>query len=171
MGNLPLIDSLFNCFRCTDPIKLYHINDRIDKLQIPIEILLDQPPFRPSLVTCPPLFEGHGQTIMAELKEKFYRAFFKSRYAANKDEIFKLKDGGQMCVAFKFHEAVDEIAEKKSKRPIMFLIPGYTGDKTKLYVANAMNTSYDKGFDVILINHRGLGGIQITTPKLYSAGS
>ena len=45
----------------------------------------------------------------------------------------------------------------------MLLIPGFTGDKTKLYVANILNEAYDRGFDVILINHRGLGGIKITT--------
>lgn len=74
-------------------------------------------------------------------------------------------------MAYKFHGPVDEIGDTKSKRPILFLIPGYTGDKTKLYVANAMNTSFQRGYDVILINHRGLGGIKISTPKLYSAAS
>ena len=74
-------------------------------------------------------------------------------------------------MAYKFHGPVDEIGEKKSKRPIMVLIPGFTGDKTKLYVATAMNISYERGYDVILINHRGLGGIKISTPKLYSACS
>jgi len=74
-------------------------------------------------------------------------------------------------LAYKFHGPVDEIGEENSKRPIMVLIPGFTGDKTKLYVATAMNVSYTRGYDVILINHRGLGGIKISTPKLYSACS
>lgn len=85
-----------------------------------------------------------------------------------------MKDGGQVCISYKFHGPVDELEEDgigKVRPPIMFLIPGFTGDKTKNYVASAMNEAYNRGFDVILINHRGLGGIEITTPKLYSAGS
>ena len=74
-------------------------------------------------------------------------------------------------VEFKFHEGVDEISDSKSKRPLMFFIPGLTGDRIRLYVANIMNEAYDRGFDVVLINHRGLGGAELKTPKLYSAFS
>ena len=73
-------------------------------------------------------------------------------------------------VEYKFHEAVDEIGDK-SRRPLMFLVPGLTGDRLRLYVANIMNEAYDAGFDVVLVNHRGLGGAELKTPKLYSAFS
>ena len=81
-----------------------------------------------------------------------------------------LKDKGQVLVEYKFHEGVDEIGAK-STRPLMFFIPGLTGDRVRLYVANIMNEAYDRGFDVVMINHRGVGGVEVTTPKLYSGFS
>ena len=36
---------------------------------------------------------------------------------------------------------------------------------------NAVKEAYVKGFDVIVINHRGLAGCPLTTPKLYHGGS
>ena len=53
----------------------------------------------------------------------------------------------------------------------MFLVPGLTGDRIKLYVNNILNEAYNRGFDTILINHRGLGGAELKTPKLYCGGS
>lgn len=76
-------------------------------------------------------------------------------------------------VEYKFHEGTDELdsTANKSTRPLMFLVPGLTGDRVRLYVANIMNEAYERGFDVVLINYRGLGGVELKTPKLYSAYS
>jgi len=32
-----------------------------------------------------------------------------------------------------------------------------------------VKAAYKKGFDVVVVNHRGLGGLKLTTPKLYSS--
>ena len=50
-------------------------------------------------------------------------------------------------------------------------MPGLTGDNTKGYVNSVVTAAYERGWDVVLINHRGLGGARLTTPRLYSASS
>jgi len=46
----------------------------------------------------------------------------------DKREIIELRDGGQIYLEYLFHGAVDELADDKSKRPILFNVPGLIGD-------------------------------------------
>lgn len=65
----------------------------------------------------------------------------------------------------------NKIGDTQSDRPILVVVPGLTGDNTKLYLHNMFDLAFERGFNIVLINYRGLGGARLTTPKLYSAST
>jgi predicted alpha/beta-fold hydrolase len=120
------------------------------------------------------LYGGHGQTFLIGLREKLYPAMTsKTRLEYTKRELFKYSDGGQTILAFLgdcFSEA--EVDPKTFiNRPILLIIPGLTSTSYECYIQNLVMDAHKREFDVIVINHRGLAGCELSSPKLYSGES
>jgi predicted alpha/beta-fold hydrolase len=161
---------LFTLCKRKDPLILHDVETKDEKLRKGIQALQGFV-FRPSILSFPRWFGGSGQTLISEIKEKGYR-MLTGPYKFDKRELIQLSDKGQIYLEYKFHGPVDCLtSERQDKRPILCVLPGLTGDNTKLYVHKVIDTAYNLNFDVILINHRGLGGAPLTTPRLYSASS
>ncbi|KAK4776729.1 hypothetical protein SAY86_005417 [Trapa natans] len=54
--------------------------------------------------------------------------------------------------------------------PILIVIPGLTSDSESSYIKHLVYTMARSGWNVVVSNHRGLGGITITSDCFYNAG-
>ena len=54
---------------------------------------------------------------------------------------------------------------------MMFVLPGLTSHSQTPYVINMAKDAYKRGYDVCVINYRGLAGAKLVTPKLYTVMS
>ncbi|BBN17002.1 uncharacterized protein MPTK1_7g11160 [Marchantia polymorpha subsp. ruderalis] len=54
--------------------------------------------------------------------------------------------------------------------PTVVIVPGLTSDSSNHYVKHLAGSLSDKGWRVLVINHRGLGGVSITSDYFYNAG-
>ncbi|CAG7819326.1 unnamed protein product, partial [Allacma fusca] len=80
-------------------------------------------------------------------------------------EIFPLKDGGEIGLDF-LEPAQMKI---KCKRDTLVLIlPGVTSSSQTSYVKTLALACVSKGTSVAVMNYRGLGGVPLKTPRLYS---
>jgi predicted alpha/beta-fold hydrolase len=41
------------------------------------------------------------------------------------------------------------------------VVPGLTGDSTKLYMISTVKAAVERGFDAVVINYRGLAGVPL----------
>jgi predicted alpha/beta-fold hydrolase len=56
-------------------------------------------------------------------------------------------------------------------RPILFVVPGLTSTSQSGYVRGIVSRAVKEGYDVIVINYRGMAGAKLTTDKLFSSNS
>lgn len=75
--------------------------------------------------------------------------------------LLKLWDGGQITL-----QIVDQWQSK-----MLIIIPGLTGHGDELYCKNSAQKALDNGYDVCVLNHWGGSKTEVTSPKLYCAGS
>ncbi|MFS7895506.1 putative alcohol O-acetyltransferase [Helianthus anomalus] len=54
--------------------------------------------------------------------------------------------------------------------PIVIVIPGLTSDSSSAYLKHLAFSTAKRGWNVVICNHRGLGGISITSDCFYNAG-
>lgn len=79
-------------------------------------------------------------------------------------EILVLPDGGEV--------ALDWMEEGCSKDgPCVILLPGLTGESQAEYVKCLVVAAKQSGLRVVVFNNRGLGGIELKTPRLYCASN
>lgn len=77
-------------------------------------------------------------------------------------EIFTLKDGGEV--------ALDWMADNcDSNSPCVIILPGLTGNSQDEYVKCLVFAANNSGIRVVVFNNRGLGGVDLKTPRLYNA--
>lgn len=62
------------------------------------------------------------------------------------------------------------IIPKDDTTPIVVVIPGLTSDSLSAYVKHFTYAIAKKGWNVVVSNHRGLGGISVTSDCFYNAG-
>lgn len=77
-------------------------------------------------------------------------------------EILRLSDGGQ--VALDWAEVPGGDA-----RPVMLVLPGLTGGAQADYVRCLAAAARRLGVHCVVFHNRGLGGLPLTTPRLYCA--
>ncbi|CAG4972486.1 unnamed protein product [Colias eurytheme] len=82
-------------------------------------------------------------------------------------EILRLSDGGQ--VALDWADAPGAAGDKA--RPLMLVLPGLTGGSHADYVRCLVAAACQLGAHCVVFNNRGLGGVPLTTPRLYCAVS
>ncbi|CAN1143583.1 Embryogenesis-associated protein EMB8 [Linum perenne] len=99
--------------------------------------------------------------------------------------LFCTSDGGTIALDWLLHshvngDATDNLVEtvpqKTDPAPILIVIPGLTSDSDApvsclwLYAKHLVYKMAKQGWNVVVTNHRGLGGVQITSDCFYNAG-
>ncbi|XWS24848.1 hypothetical protein CRYUN_Cryun27aG0020100 [Craigia yunnanensis] len=59
---------------------------------------------------------------------------------------------------------------KDDTTPLVVVIPGLTSDSTSSYIKHLAFGMAKRGWNVVVSNHRGLGGVSITSDCFYNAG-
>ena len=91
-----------------------------------------------------------------------YQKKFHGDFVYTKRQLFCFKDGGKTYLDF----MGDFVS-----RPILFIAPGLTSDSQTGYIRAMVRQAYARGFDVCVINYRGLAGCQLYTPKLFNSNA
>ncbi|XP_014358559.2 phospholipase ABHD3 [Papilio machaon] len=84
-------------------------------------------------------------------------------------EVLKLSDGGQ--VALDWLEEGEAGEAGRECRAVLLVLPGLTGGAQADYVRCLAAAARRLRAALVVFNNRGLGGLPLTTPRLYSAVS
>ncbi|XP_039006296.1 embryogenesis-associated protein EMB8-like isoform X2 [Hibiscus syriacus] len=93
--------------------------------------------------------------------------------------LFRAFDGGTIALDWLTYSDVLEgsdgvidgsTARKDDKTPIVIVIPGLTSDSIAAYVKHLAFNMARQGWNVVVSNHRGLGGVSLTSDCCYNAG-
>ncbi|KAL8540732.1 hypothetical protein ACS0TY_002094 [Phlomoides rotata] len=92
-------------------------------------------------------------------------------------QIFTTSDGGTLALDWvknvqvkKQAFQVDDAVQPRDKNPIMIIVPGLTSASDSSYVKHLAFSMAKHGWNVVVSNHRGLGGVSITSDCFYNAG-
>lgn len=92
-------------------------------------------------------------------------------------EIFHSSDGGSFALDWLLSSDVlgstankNTAISKNSSTPIVIVVPGLTSDSSAPYVKSLSLDSAKQGWNVVVCNHRGMGGISFTSSYFYNAG-
>ncbi|CAN1305688.1 Embryogenesis-associated protein EMB8 [Linum perenne] len=93
--------------------------------------------------------------------------------------LFCTSDGGTIALDWLLHShvngdatenLVETVPQKTDPAPILIVIPGLTSDSDAPYAKHLVYKMAKQGWNVVVTNHRGLGGVQITSDCFYNAG-
>ncbi|KAG8660766.1 embryogenesis-associated protein EMB8 isoform X1 [Manihot esculenta] len=92
-------------------------------------------------------------------------------------QIYHASDGGTIALDWLMHSDVsggrclmNNAISKDDTTPIVVVIPGLTSDSAAAYVKHIVFNMAKRGWNVVVSNHRGLGGVSITSDCFYNAG-
>ncbi|XP_020599761.1 embryogenesis-associated protein EMB8 isoform X3 [Phalaenopsis equestris] len=92
-------------------------------------------------------------------------------------QLFSVSDGGTIALDWLLASDVaggsldnDIIISKDESTPIVIVVPGLTSDSSSAYVKHIAYKMAKHGWNVVVENHRGLGGVSITSDCFYNAG-
>ncbi|CAI9266773.1 unnamed protein product [Lactuca saligna] len=92
-------------------------------------------------------------------------------------KLFHASDGGTFALDWLKSSDVlgdstceENAALRHDKTPILIVIPGLTSDSSSAYIKHLAYSTAERGWDVVVCNHRGLGGISVTSDCFYNAG-
>nr|AHF21578.1 late embryogenesis abundant protein [Tamarix hispida] len=92
-------------------------------------------------------------------------------------KIFYASDGGTIALDWLMSSDVpggafcmQNCIPKDDRTPIMVVVPGLTSDSNSAYLKHLAYHSAKFGWNVVVSNHRGLGGVSITSDCFYNAG-
>ncbi|KAM7482130.1 hypothetical protein LguiB_006713 [Lonicera macranthoides] len=92
-------------------------------------------------------------------------------------QLFHTTDGGTIALDWLMNFDVMEVGfqvndevRREDKNPIMIVVPGLTSDSESAYIKHLAFKMAKRGWNVVVSNHRGLGGISITSDCFYNAG-
>ncbi|XP_051145002.1 uncharacterized protein LOC127260960 isoform X2 [Andrographis paniculata] len=126
--------------------------------------------FHRRYLSTPWLCSPHLQTIFVQ--------FFGNPPVVNyRRQIFQTSDGGTIALDWVKSDEVkkppsqlnDEFIQD-DKNPILIIIPGLTSDSHSSYIKHLAHKMDKHGWNVLVINHRGLGGVSITSDCFFNAG-
>lgn len=63
----------------------------------------------------------------------------------------------------------DEERAQSYLPPLVVVVPGLTSNGHTSYVKDIVRQSEANGFEAVVINYRGLAGVELATPKLYNS--
>ncbi|XP_062207606.1 uncharacterized protein LOC133909265 isoform X2 [Phragmites australis] len=90
-----------------------------------------------------------------------------------KRQLYTVRDGGTIALDWLLAsdlEDADGFISKDSSTPLVVVVPGLTSDSAAAYVKHLAYSMASKGWNVVVSNHRGLGGVSITSDCFYSGG-
>ncbi|KAK6116621.1 hypothetical protein DH2020_049620 [Rehmannia glutinosa] len=92
-------------------------------------------------------------------------------------QMFHASDGGIFALDWLMHSDVSGVAAqnnhaitKDDATPIVVMIPGLTSDSASPYMKHLVFHTAKRGWNVVVSNHRGLGGVSVTSDCFYNAG-
>ncbi|KAL6192140.1 hypothetical protein ACLB2K_038527 [Fragaria x ananassa] len=80
-------------------------------------------------------------------------------------ELFRLADGGTIALDWGVNSMPRDDAS-----PILMVLPGLTSDPNSSYIRHLTYNTFRLGWNVVVSNHRGLGGVPITSDFIYNCG-
>lgn len=86
-------------------------------------------------------------------------------------QIFHASDGGTFALDWlKSSDVLGDSTYEDDHSPIVIVIPGLTSDSSAAYIKHLAYSTAKRGWDVVVCNHRGLGGMSVTSDCFYNAG-
>ncbi|KAK9270785.1 hypothetical protein L1049_026369 [Liquidambar formosana] len=92
-------------------------------------------------------------------------------------QLFHASDGGTVALDWLLNSDVlggafhmNNTISKDDTTPIVVVIPGLTSDSASAYIKHIAFNMAKRGWNVVVSNHRGLGGVSITSDCFYNAG-
>ncbi|XP_027364071.1 embryogenesis-associated protein EMB8 [Abrus precatorius] len=121
-------------------------------------------------VATPWLSSPHLQTV-------FLNFFGRPPLFKYRRQLFSTPDGGTIALDWLTSSDVsggalhmDRVDSKDESTPIIVVIPGLTSDSSSAYLKHLAYHTAKRGWKVVISNHRGLGGVSITSDCFYNAG-
>ncbi|CAL4960236.1 unnamed protein product [Urochloa decumbens] len=90
-----------------------------------------------------------------------------------KRQLYTVRDGGTIALDWLLAsdlEDADGFISKDDSTPLAVVVPGLTSDSAAAYVKHLAFSIASKGWNVVVSNHRGLGGVSITSDCFYNGG-
>ncbi|KAH9626341.1 hypothetical protein KSS87_023499 [Heliosperma pusillum] len=126
-------------------------------------------PKGPRYLVTPWLASPHIQTA-------FMNFFGRPPVFSYRRQIFRTSDGGTLALDWLLSSDVSGVAvyvenviPKHDATPIVVVIPGLTSDSESAYLKHLAYNTAKRGRNVVVCNHRGLGGVSITSDCFYNA--
>ncbi|KAI3807541.1 hypothetical protein L1987_23471 [Smallanthus sonchifolius] len=86
-------------------------------------------------------------------------------------KLFHASDGGTFAMDWlKSCDVLGDSTYEDDKTPIVIVIPGLTSDSSSAYLKHLAFSTAKRGWNAVVCNHRGLGGISVTSDCFYNAG-
>ncbi|EOA14968.1 hypothetical protein CARUB_v10028315mg [Capsella rubella] len=112
------------------------------------------------------------------LQTAFLSLFGKSPHFSYKRILYQATDGGTIALDWLMHsdvvEGISQVVNGSTpgtdRTPIAIVVPGLTSDSSAAYIKHIAFTLAKEGWNVVVQNHRGLGGISLTSDCVYTAG-
>ncbi|KAK7279702.1 hypothetical protein RJT34_24759 [Clitoria ternatea] len=141
--------------------------------------------------SCSQIYEGvvskckilHGNYLATpwlsspHLQTVFLNFFGRPPHFKYRRQIFSTPDGGTIALDWLTSSDVsggplhmDDVVSKDESTPIVLVIPGLTSDSSSAYLKHLAYHTAKRGWKVVISNHRGLGGVSITSDCFYNAG-
>nr|GEX67149.1 embryogenesis-associated protein EMB8-like [Tanacetum cinerariifolium] len=117
----------------------------------------------------PWLSSPHIQTVLLNAVVKTPKFIYKR-------ELFRTSDGGTIALDWLMNSDVVETSfqvkgtSTAADIPLLILIPGLTSDQNSPYIKEIAYKMAKHGWNVVVSNHRGLGGVPLTSECFYTAG-
>ncbi|XP_039809592.1 embryogenesis-associated protein EMB8-like isoform X2 [Panicum virgatum] len=88
-----------------------------------------------------------------------------------KRQLYTVHDGGTIALDWLLaSDLEDGFISKDDSTPLVVVVPGLTSDSAAAYVKHSVYSIASKGWNVVVSNHRGLGGVSITSDCFYNGG-
>ncbi|XP_071736855.1 embryogenesis-associated protein EMB8-like [Rutidosis leptorrhynchoides] len=116
----------------------------------------------------PWLSSPHLQTILLNV-------LVKTPSFTYKRDIFRTSDGGTIALDWLMHSDVSDTRLNETNTvcadiPLLIVVPGLTSDSNSPYIKEIAYKMAKHGWNVVVSNHRGLGGVPLTSECFYTAG-
>ncbi|KAF8112878.1 hypothetical protein N665_0059s0016 [Sinapis alba] len=89
-------------------------------------------------------------------------------------QLFRASDGGTIALDWLTNSDVLDHNQKEITKhdttPIAVVVPGLTSDSSSAYLKHLAYNTAKSGWNVVISNHRGLGGVSVTSDRFYNAG-